>query len=77
MEVLTGSQGTREQRDDLAELAGRYGLVPVSADTSWWDVDRLYCAPGWDTCPHAQADVLIAAGFGITAVDLHGMAPAA
>lgn len=69
--MLTGPQGTPEQRGDLAELAGFYAMTPaVSADVQWWDVTELHRARGWNNCSAALADVAIAESFGIPVMDL-------
>lgn len=71
MDMLTGPQTTRGQRDELAELAGFHGLALAAPDVSWWDVDHLYCASGWASCPASLADVGIATAFGVKRLDLH------
>lgn len=71
MDALTGPQGTPEQRDELAELAGVCDLVPVlGCDHPWRDVDVLYRAPGWEACSKATADVDVAGHCGVKSLDL-------
>lgn len=71
MDVMTGPQGTPAQRDELAELAGIYGMSAVlDGDGPWLDVDTLYCAPGWTECPLALADATIAKAFGVKCTEL-------
>lgn len=71
MRVLTGPRSSTADEDDLSELAGLYGLVPVSAlADAWLDVETLYRAPGWRRCPTALADVQIATAFGVPTKDL-------
>lgn len=70
MDVLTGPQTTSDQREDLAELAGLHRLIPAAPDLPWWEADHLYCAPGWEQCPQALADVGIADAFGVKRLDL-------
>ncbi|BDM70561.1 hypothetical protein HEK616_40480 [Streptomyces nigrescens] len=69
--VLTGPQGTEEQRGTLCELAGLYGLLPVIATrVDWLTVSVLYCVAGWQSCADALSDVALAECFGVPVKDL-------
>lgn len=71
MIVITGPQGTADERGDLAEAAGIYGALVVGQHAvQWSDVTTLYRLPGWDLCPRALADVLIADALCVPTVDL-------
>ncbi|GGX26653.1 hypothetical protein [Streptomyces chryseus] len=69
MITLTGPQSTPEQRGSLAELSGLLD-IPTTNDINWALVTELFRTQGWEACPIASADVLIAAGFGYPITDL-------
>jgi hypothetical protein len=69
MEVLAGPQGTSDEREELAELAGILGMVPASDDTDWTDVQTLYVTSDYIKCGTAVALVEIVAGaYGVLPV---------
>ncbi|MFJ6720535.1 hypothetical protein [Streptomyces sp. NPDC091259] len=71
MIVMTGPQGTAEERGDLAELAGLYGALLVCEHPIMWAaVVALYRIAGWQTCPLALADVAMADALCIPVHDL-------
>lgn len=71
MIVMTGPQGTAEERGDLAELAGLHGAVLVGAHcVIWAQVQALYRLSGWAVCPLALADVTMAEALCIPMYDL-------
>lgn len=71
MIIITGPQGTDEQRGQLDEMAGLLGARTISCgDVLWVDVTDLYCLAGWETCPIAMADVKIGELFGLAVTHL-------
>lgn len=70
MECLTGPQGTATQRDQLYKLARLIDLPVLTATVVWATVTRVYCAPKWQTCPVALADIAIATAIGVPVSDL-------
>lgn len=70
MECLTGPQGTATQRDQLSRLAGLIHVPVLTHAVVWATVTRVHCAPGWQTCPTALADVTIADALGVPVSDL-------
>jgi hypothetical protein len=64
--ILTGPQGTDEERGFLQEMAGLFGAyLTLSRAVEWAAVTALYCLVGWEKCPLAVADVAIAEAFGL------------
>jgi hypothetical protein len=64
--IVTGPQGTDEERGLIAEVAGLYDGIPAySAVLQWAAATALYCLTGWEKCPFAVADVTIAETFGL------------
>lgn len=69
--IITGPQGTDEQRGQLDEVAGLLGAHTVACgNVPWVDVTDLYCLDGWEACPLAVADVKIGELFGLTVTHL-------
>lgn len=72
MIIITGPQSNDDERDLLAEMAGLLGAIPafLVAAAQWITATALYCLTGWDSCPLAVADVVIAESFGLAAQPL-------
>jgi hypothetical protein len=64
--IITGPQGTDEERGRLDEMAGLLDAHLMSdGDVPWAEVTDLYCLDGWEACSLAVADVKIAELFGL------------
>jgi hypothetical protein len=64
--ILTGPQGTDEERGFLEEMAGLFDAhLTISGSVEWATVTALYCLSGWEKCSLAVADVAIAEAFGL------------
>ncbi|MDX2575942.1 hypothetical protein PV332_10660 [Streptomyces scabiei] len=71
MIIITGPQGTDEQRGRLDEMAGLLAAKTLSdIDIPWAEVTDMYCLDGWETCPIAVADMKIADMFGLQVTPL-------
>lgn len=70
VEMLTGPQGTEDQRGDLAETAGLMGLHLIEQLGDLFDAKTLYVLPEWQTCPTALADVEAAQAWGVPVVEV-------
>lgn len=66
MIILTGPQGTDEERGFLEEMAAFFdAYLTVGRAIEWAAVTALYCLTGWEKCPLAVADVAVAEAFGL------------
>lgn len=66
MDVLAGPQGTCDEREELAELAGLMGVGLAGVGTDWTVVEVLYATEDYIKCGVAVALVdVIAASYGI------------
>ncbi|KUF18828.1 hypothetical protein AT728_07270 [Streptomyces silvensis] len=71
MIIVTGPQGTDDERGDVAEAAGLMGGLPsYSHAVQWAAATALVCLDGWERCPLAVADVTVAASLGLTVQQL-------
>ncbi|MFG3014353.1 hypothetical protein ACGFZB_28820 [Streptomyces cinerochromogenes] len=66
MIIITGPQGTDEERGLIAEMAGFHQGLPAYEVVGRWAIATvLYCLAGWECCPVAVADVQIAETLGL------------
>ncbi|MEV0444050.1 hypothetical protein AB0I84_18785 [Streptomyces spectabilis] len=66
MIIVTGPQGTDDERGDVAEAAGLMGGTPSYSDAvRWATATALVCLDGWQCCPLAVADVTVATSLGL------------
>ncbi|MET9126949.1 hypothetical protein [Streptomyces sp. NPDC004528] len=64
--IVTGPQTTSDEREDLAELAGRLDAHTATCpDVRWADVTEMVALDGWELCPASVADVTIAESLGV------------
>ncbi|GAB1326920.1 hypothetical protein ACE1SV_12590 [Streptomyces sennicomposti] len=66
MIIVTGPRSTDDGVGHVAEMAGLLDAVPAySAVAQWVTATALYCIAGWESCPLAVADVVIAEECGL------------
>ncbi|MFD9442109.1 hypothetical protein [Streptomyces sp. NPDC060001] len=66
MIIITGPQGTDDERGFLIEMAGLLDAhTTFSLAVQWATVTAMYCLSGWESCPLAVADVSIGEAFGL------------
>ncbi|MEV5319114.1 hypothetical protein AB0K92_15915 [Streptomyces sp. NPDC052687] len=59
--IVTGPQRNDEEVGLIAEIAGLLDGVPAySATIQWATATALYYLAGWEKCPTAVADMIIA-----------------